>query len=97
MHACTKTPTNISSQLHRRLEGKAISVGDIPKLDTASKYLFQWKHCTKFSEAFEDCHPLDTSFLIWGGLFPPPIGIENVLTTSLKTLDDHLFQLNKFA
>jgi hypothetical protein len=34
MFACTKTLANIFNQLHCRLEGEAILVGDIPELDT---------------------------------------------------------------
>jgi hypothetical protein len=45
-------------------------------------------------EASKEHRLPDTSFLVWGGLFPPSTGIEKVLVplvlSSLKSLEDHL-------
>jgi uncharacterized protein (UPF0303 family) len=53
------------------------------------------------SEVYEECHLPDNSFPVHGGLFPPPSGIKRVLipsvVSSLKSLEDHLLQLIKFA
>jgi len=40
----TKTPTNLSHELHRWLKGKEISVGEIPKMDTPLDLFFSGTH-----------------------------------------------------
>jgi hypothetical protein len=61
-----KTPINLSSQLQQWLEGEAILVGDIPKMDTPPKYFSNGNLVQSLSEATEECHPLDISF--WYGV-----------------------------
>jgi hypothetical protein len=78
-----KTPTNLYSQLHWHLEGKTILVGDISKLNTPFEYFSNGIILHSLGKAMEDCHPLDTSFSIWGGLFPPPMGTENTMAPLL--------------
>jgi len=86
----TKTLTNLFSQLHRRLEGKAIIVGDFPKLNIPFEFFF-----SRIIPHSLDCRSFDTSFSIWGGLFPPPTITEKYngpfIVSSLKLLEDHLF------
>jgi hypothetical protein len=49
----------------------------------------------------KDHCPLDISFLVQGGIFPPPIGTEKVIIpwvlSSQKRLEDHLFWSKEFA
>jgi uncharacterized protein (UPF0303 family) len=83
------------------LEGEAILIRHIPKLDTPSKYFSSGNIAQNSSEATKDHHPPNTSFSVWGGPFPPLIETENVLAplilSSLKTLEDHLLWSREFA
>jgi uncharacterized protein (UPF0303 family) len=83
------------------LEGEAISIRHIRKLDTPPKYFSNGNIVQNSSEATKDYHLLNISFSVWGGLFPPPIETKNVLApsvlSSLKTLEDHLLQSKMFA
>jgi uncharacterized protein (UPF0303 family) len=58
-------------------------------------------HPHNLGEATENRHPLDISFLVHGGLFPPPIGTEATMALlvifSLKSLEDHLLHSKDFA
>jgi hypothetical protein len=61
-------------------------------MDTSSE-IFSSCNLVQSSNEVAKKLPLDTSFLVWGGLFPPPIGTEKVLALSvlfsLKGLEDH--------
>jgi hypothetical protein len=49
-------------------------------------------------EVVEDYHPLDTSFLVWGKLFiESKMIIAPSITTSLKSLKEHLFHSRDYA
>ncbi len=52
-------------------------------------------------KATKDYHCPDTSFLVRGGVFPPPTRIKRALAPlivfSLKSLEDHWFRSKKFA
>jgi hypothetical protein len=72
-----KTLANLSSQLCQWLEGKAILVGDIPKMDTPSEYFSNGNLVHSLGEATEEQCLLNTSFSVWGGFFfhqPEPKG-----------------------
>jgi hypothetical protein len=63
-------------------------------MDTPSKYFSSGNLVQNSGEVAKELHP-NTSFSVWGGLFPPPTGIERVLAPlvlfSLKGLEDRLF------
>jgi hypothetical protein len=87
--------------LHWRLEGEAILVRDIPKLNIPQEYFSNGTIAQSLGEATKDYCPLDTSFSIWGGLFFPHTIIKNVIiplgASSLKLLEDHLLHLKEFS
>lgn len=43
------------------------------KLDTPLEYFSSGNIAHSLGEAAKDCRPPYTSFLVWGGLFRPPI------------------------
>jgi hypothetical protein len=47
-------------------------------LDTPLEYFFGGTIAHNLGEVAKNRCPLDTSFSIQGGLFPPPFGTENV-------------------
>lgn len=83
------------------MEGEAILVGDIPKMDIPSKYFSSGNIAQSSGKGVEECCLPDISFLIRGGFFPPLIKIKRVLVLSilfsLKSLEEYLFQSREFA
>jgi hypothetical protein len=70
MHAGMAKPlANLSSQLCRWLEGKAITVGDILEMATPSEYFSDGNLVHSLSEATKKQCLLNTSFSVWGGFF----------------------------
>jgi hypothetical protein len=73
------------------LEGEVVLIGDITKLDTPLEYFFDGNIAQSPSKVAKDHAPPNTSYLVWGGLFPPPTRTKNVIVhlimLSLKTLD----------
>ncbi len=77
-------------------------IGDITKLDTPLEYFFDGNITQSPSEAAKDHAPLNTSFLVWGGLFPPPTETKNCQSSFDYVFIEnfglnHLFQLREFA
>lgn len=70
-------------------------------MDTPLDWFFDEIFPHSLRKPIEHCHPLDTSFLVWGGFFPPPTRIEMAMapltTTSLKSLEEHLFLSKDFT
>jgi hypothetical protein len=56
------------------LEGEAILIGDILKMDISTKYFSHGNLAQSLVETSKKRCFLDTSFLVWGGFFPPPSG-----------------------
>jgi hypothetical protein len=71
------------ANLYQHLEGKAILVRNILKLDTPSKYFFGGNIAYSAGEVVKDRCLLDTSFLVWDGLFPPTTETKNVTAPSV--------------
>jgi len=54
-------------------------LGNIPKLDITLEYFSSGTIAQSLKKVAKDHHPLYLSFFVWGEIFPPPIGIENLI------------------
>jgi hypothetical protein len=95
-----KIVATFSSQLHCRLEGKDIPIGEILELDISLDFISSGILQRNSREVIKNRCPLNTSLSIWGKHFHP-IGTKIVtaplVTSSLKSLEDHLFHSKSFA
>jgi hypothetical protein len=61
-----KTLMNLYSQLQQWLEGEAIPIGNIPKMDIPPNFFFDGNFVQSLGKATKECCPTDISF--WYGV-----------------------------
>jgi len=76
-------------------------MGDILELDIPLDYFSNGIQLHYSREAVKNHCPLYISFLVWGGLFFPPMKTERAMAlsiiSSLKSLEDYMFRSMDFA